>query len=183
MYTCRECERPINQASEVCPYCGVDVTTEAIEPGEPVAKPTLMRVLLRWTLILLPILAGLWSFLWFILPEQREDVVERAEKNARTAVSELRLELESYAAARGSFPQSLEELGEGARGPARKAMGEGYQLRYTPGAPNADGALLTFTLVARPGNYGYTAFYLDETGVLRSTRENRGATSQDPPVQ
>jgi len=182
MYTCRECERPINQASEICPYCGAEVTAEATEPSESVSKPTLTRVLLRWSLVLLPILAGLWSFLWFILPEQRGDVVERAEKNARAAMMELRLELEKYAAARGSYPQSLEELGEGARGPARQAMSEGYQLRYAPGSPNADGALLTFILVARPGNYGYSSFFMDETGVLRVTRENRGATSQDPPV-
>ena len=26
MYTCRECERPINQATEICPYCGADLT-------------------------------------------------------------------------------------------------------------------------------------------------------------
>jgi len=184
MYTCRECERPINQASEICPYCGADLTSELVESSQPGSKPTFAKAFLRWGFVLLPILAGLWGFLWFILPEQRGDVAERAERSARGAMTELRIELENYAAARGgSYPQSLEDLGEGARGPARKAMSEGYQLKYAPGSLNADGALLTFALLARPGNYGYASFFMDETGVLRATRENRGATSQDPPVQ
>jgi len=184
MYTCHECERPINQASEVCPYCGADLTSEPVESTQPDSQPTFTKVLLRWSFVLLPILTGLWSFLWFMLPEQRGDMAERAERSAREAMAELRLELENYAAARGGrYPQSLEELGERARGPARKAMSEGYQLKYAPGSPNADGALLTFVLQARPGNYGYASFFMDETGVLRATRENRGATSQDPPVR
>ena len=30
MYTCRECERELNQATEVCPYCGTDLSSEAL---------------------------------------------------------------------------------------------------------------------------------------------------------
>ena len=184
MYACRECEQPINQASEICPYCGADLTAELDESSEAAPKPTLGKILFRWGLVLLPILAGLWGFLWFILPEQRGDWAAQAETNACAAIVELRLALEEYAAARGgSYPQSLEVMGDAARGPARKAMSEGYHLKYTPGSPNSDGLVRTYALVARPGNYGYSSFFTDETGVVRATRENRPATSQDVPVQ
>jgi len=184
MYTCRECERPINQASEICPYCGADLTVEFGESSEAASKPTLAKILLRWSLVLVPILAGLWGFLWFILPEQRGDMSARAETSAREAMSEVRLALENYAAARGgSYPPALEVLGDAARGPARKTLGEGYELKYTPGTPNADGTVRTYALVARPANYGYSNFFLDETGVVRATREKRPATAQDPPVR
>src|SRR3972149_1784688 len=78
-YHGRECERPINQASEICPYCGADLTVEFGESSEAGPKPTLAKILLRWSLVLVPIPAGLWGFLWFILPEQRGDMSARAE--------------------------------------------------------------------------------------------------------
>jgi hypothetical protein len=184
MYTCRECERPINQASEICPYCGSDLTTDLGESTDATDRPALTKILLRWSLVLLPILAGLWGFLWFVLPEQRGEQAARAETSAREAMSEVRLALENYAAARGgSYPPSLDVLGDAARGPARKALSAGYELKYTAGTPNADGTVRTFTLEARPANYGYSSFFLDETGAVHSTRENRPATAQDPPVR
>ncbi len=68
------------------------------------------------------------------------------------------------------------------RVPAQNAQSEGYQLQYTPGPASSDGLVHNYVLLARPGNYGYSNFYTDETGVLRATRENRPATAQDPPI-
>ena len=184
MYICRECERPINQASELCPYCGADLTTEIEESSETTPKPTLTKILLRWSLLLLPILAGLWGFLWYVLPEQGGSRAARAEAKARDAMIELRLTLDEYAVSRGgSYPTSLEVLGDAARAPSRKAMSEGYQMKYTPGSANAEGTIRTYALVARPSNYGSSSFFVDETGVIRFTRESRPATGQDQPVQ
>jgi hypothetical protein len=54
-------------------------------------------------------------------------------------------------------------------------------VQYTPGPVDADGTIRTFALQARAGNYGFRNFFLDDTGILRSTRESRAATSEDPP--
>ena len=56
----------------------------------------------------------------------------------------------------------------------------GVACARRPAGPG--GRVHNFVLLARPGNYGYRNFYLDETGVLRATQENRPATAQDPPL-
>ncbi len=184
MYTCRECEYPINQATEICPYCGADLTTSDLE--EPAAQPkkrSLAAILLRWGVLLVALSATLWGFLWYVFPGRGGDPTLRAESQAAAALREVRGVLSDYAAAqRGAFPASLEALGDRARGPAQRAQSEGYRVVYTPGPAGSDGAVHNYVLLARPGNYGYRNLYLDETGVLRATRENRAATAQDPPI-
>ena len=185
MYRCRECERPINQASEVCPYCGADLAEPPPPEGEQFAKkPSLVKSLVRWGILL----AALWTFLWFILPERSGNPEEEAEKRAVAALREVRSALGAYAEAQGgSYPASLEALAERVRGPAQRAQSEGYTLEYAPGSPatasagDADG-VRSYALAARPTKYGYRSFYIDETGVLRATRQNRAATAHDPPV-
>lgn len=182
MYTCRECERPINQATEICPYCGADLT-EPIGPEaeEPAKKRTLASILLRWAVLLAALSSALWGFLWFVLPEQSGDPAVRAEARAVEALREVRAAVSAYAEAQGgSYPASLEMLSDRARGPAQKALSEGYKVEYTPGPAGADRRVHNYILLARPGNYGYRNFYTDESGVLRATRENRAATAQDP---
>ena len=184
MYTCRECEREVNQATEICPYCGADLTEAGLpqSPG-PAKKRTLASALVRWGALLVALSATLWGFLWYILPERAGNPAARAEARAVEALAEVHTALAAYAAAQGgSFPSSLEALGDRARAPAQKAMSEGYQVQYTAGPPGSDGMVHSYVLLARPGNYGYFNFYTDETGVLRATPENRPATPQDPPI-
>ena len=184
MYTCRECEREVNQATEICPYCGADLTDAGLpQSAEPAKKRSLASILLRWGILLLALSVALWGFLWYILPERAGDPAARAEARAMEALIEVRAALLAYAAAQGgSYPASLDVLGDRARGPAQKALSEGYRVQYTPGPVGTDGAVRNYVLLARPSNYGYRNFYTDETGVLRTTPENRPATAQDPPV-
>jgi len=186
MYTCRECERPINQATEICPYCGADLTGPGpSEAKESAKKRSLASILLRWGLLLGVLMAALWGFLWFILPEGRSEHAARAERQAQEALREIRAALIAYAQtqpAAAGFPASLEVLGERVRAAAQKAQSEGYQVQYTPGPAGSDGLVHTFVLLARAGNYGYRNFYSDESGVLRATSQNRSATAQDPPI-
>ena len=180
MYTCRECERPINQATEICPYCGADLTAAALSTMEdPRKKRSLASVLVRWAVLL----AALWGLLWFVLPQRVGDRSAQAEARAVEALREVRAALTAYAEAQGgAYPASLEALGERGRKPAQLAQSEGYRLEYTPGPPSPDGIVRSYALLARPGNYGYRNFYTDETGALRATRENRPATAHDPPI-
>lgn len=60
----------------------------------------------------------------------------------------------------------------------------GYRFIYTPGSAEF-GTIATYSVIARPLRYGATgrrSFYTDESAVIRSTDEDRAATSNDPPL-
>lgn len=182
MYTCRECENEINQATELCPHCGADLTEtipgiEALKP-----KPTLGKILLRWGVLLGVLLAAIWSFLWFVVPERQGDPKAQSEARAAESLREIRTALTDFASAKGGvYPLHLEDVGERVRLAAQLAQSVNYQIQYTPGPPDADGMVRSFALQGRAGNYGFRNFYLDDSGILRATQENRPATSEDPP--
>ncbi len=179
MYTCRECEKPINQATELCPYCGTDLTAAAPEDSQsPAREKSLLMTMLR---LAVP-LGALWGFLWYVLPEKGSSQAVEAEAKAVEALREVQAALTSYAEAEGQYPTSLEPLGAKARQPAQWAQREGYRLGYFPGAAGEGGRMLSYALVARPGNYGFRNFYVDQTGTMRATREDRQATADDPPI-
>jgi len=176
MYVCRECEQPLNQATELCPYCGADLTGQPLEElVAPKKKRSIVKVVIIWGLLI----ASLWAIVWFVLPPRPGTSKPEAEKSALEALSDLRSSLASYSAASGTYPSSLETLGAAARSAAQSAKNAGYEIQYTPAPASDDGRIKNFTVLARPGNYGYRNFYLDDTGVIRSTGENRPATSQD----
>lgn len=185
MYTCRECERPINQASEVCPYCGADLTMER-EVEEQLVTPArkrkvLIRRLALWGLIVLAV----WGFLWYVLPERAGDAAVEAEARAMEALRQVNGVLAEFEETSGRYPDSLDALTGNsfaqAREVAQRAQALGYRLEYSPGPPEG-GRVRTYTLLARPGNFGYRNFYTNESGTIRATRENRAATAQDQPI-
>jgi hypothetical protein len=182
MYTCRECENEINQATELCPHCGADLT-ESIPGGDALKpKPTTRKILIRWGVLLLVLLGAIWSFLWFIVPERQGNPTAQAEARAAQSLRELHAALVDFAAAQGgAYPRQFETIGERVRLAAQLAQSVNYQVQYTPGPLDARGTIRTFTLQARAGNYGFRNFFMDDTGVLRATRENRAASSEDPP--
>ena len=60
-----------------------------------------------------------------------------------------------------------------------------YRFVLRPRPPAAAGIVRTFTISARPIEYGVTgvrSFFTDESGVIRSTSEDRPATVDDPPL-
>ncbi|MGB0035991.1 MAG: hypothetical protein WBP79_11010 [Candidatus Acidiferrales bacterium] len=179
MFTCRECEQAINQASEICPYCGADLTAPpAGESGQRVKKASVIRIIFLCGAAL----AILWAIAWFALPWRMAGSRPAAEAGAREALTRLQGSLNAYQASEGTFPRGLETLGDGARQAAQSAQSVHYTLLYTPGNPEADGRVKSYALVARAGNFGYLNFYTDESGVFRFTSEDRAATAQDPPL-
>ncbi len=182
MYTCRECENEINQATELCPHCGADLTEPV--PGEhaPKPKPSVGKILMRWGILLGVLLAAIWSFLWFIVPERQGNPTAQAESRAADSLREIRAALVDFASAQGgAYPRQLDAVGERARLAAQLAQSVNYQVQYTPGPVDADGTIRSFSLQARAGNYGFRNFYIDDAGILRASRENRPATPEDPP--
>jgi hypothetical protein len=180
MYVCRKCQQPINQASEVCPYCGTEQNpaTSAEAAGKPAKKRSAARIAILFVIAV----AGIWGIIWFATPMRMESSRPDAERAALESIRSLQKELAAYANGAGTFPQSLESLGEPARAAAQHAMSGGYSLRYTPGPVDANGNVHAFGLVALPRNYGYRSFFTDQTGVIRATRENRAATLLDSPI-
>ena len=179
MYTCRECEQPVNQATEVCPYCGADLTAAAPEEAwEPASKPRIRKVIVFWAAVL----ACVWAVAWFALPWRMAGSRTEAETRAQKALLDLHAALAEYQAAQGTFPETLEALGERGRAAAQAAQAVHYTLQYSPARPETDGRVRNYSLLARPGNYGYRNFFVDETGVVHATREDRPAAAQDPPI-
>ena len=179
MFLCRECDQEINQASELCPYCGADLTTVPEEAALPKKKPSLVKALILWGTAI----GFLWLMVWVALPLRMMNPMLQSENNALEAMANVRAALASYNQAAATFPGSLEPLGNPARAAAQYAQGAGYQLQYTPGQAGADGRVHNYVLLAQPGNYGYRNFFSDETGIVRATREDRAATSLDPPIK
>ncbi len=54
-----------------------------------------------------------------------------------------------------------------------------------PGPPDKAGHVATYTVVARPLEYGKAgtmSYFTDESDVIRQTSEDRPATAKDPPL-
>lgn len=179
MYACHECEQVINQASEVCPYCGADLTAPiGGAAAAPAKKPKLVKIVFLWGVVL----ASLWAIAWFALPWRMAGSKPGAELRARDALASIQQELAAYQSSEGGYPASLEPLGDRARQAAQSAQSARYTLQYFAGSPGASGHIGSYALVARAGNFGYLNFYVDQTGVTRATSEDRAATAQDPPL-
>jgi hypothetical protein len=66
MITCRECDKEINQGTEICPHCGADFTVFTVE--EHAARKTpLLKTLVRWVSLLGVLIGALWFFISYML--------------------------------------------------------------------------------------------------------------------
>jgi hypothetical protein len=88
------------------------------------------------------------------------------------------------------FASSLAELGPGSDDPLiDSVLASGKKSSYifilTAAPPDSHGRIVRYGITARPQHYGKTkhSFFIDESGVLRFTVENRAATAQDPALQ
>src|ERR1700676_4401159 len=79
MYTCRECENEINQATELCPHCGADLTAPIPGADAPAPKAGFRKILIRWGILLGVLLGAICSFLWFVVPERQGNPTVQAE--------------------------------------------------------------------------------------------------------
>src|SRR5271169_1413209 len=161
MYMCRECENEINQATELCPHCGADLTAPIPGAEATGAKPGIGKILMRWGLLLGVLLAAIWSFLWFVVPERQGNPTAQSEARAAESLREVRAALVDFASAQGgAYPRQFEAVGERVRLAAQLAHNHNNQVKYTPGPVDAGRTIRTFALQGRAGNYGFRNFYL-----------------------
>lgn len=186
MFKCPHCETEINQASEICPHCKTDLAAMAATAlaDEPVPRRSTLRIVLIWLTALAIVGGALYVFIWYVLPSRTgADSAAQAEGRALASLREFQDRIEVYAKDEGGhYPQSVEVLGNSVRMAGRNALDAGYTLQYAPGPADADGSVQSYSLTARPDRYGFRNFYTDQTRTLHATRENRMATSQDPPL-
>ena len=184
MYSCPECEQLINQASEVCPYCGADqkalADTESLLAGKTPksTKANYKRVAVVCGILL----ATLWAIAWFAVPWKLSGSKTEAEARARESLAAIQQAINTYQQSEESAPPSLETLGETVRKAAQSAQLAHYTVQYTPGRPDLAGRVTAYTLTARAGNFSYRSFYTDESAIVRATTEDRAATVQDAPL-
>jgi len=140
--------------------------------------------LTRRLLILLAfaaLIGSVWAFLLYIVPDRQAASRKQAETQAAASLYEIGRQLAAYAdATGGEYPASLDALGEKEWPAAQAARREGYNLSYS--SSEEQGRIRHYVLLAQPQRYGFRSFYLDESGVLRATRDNRPATADDPPA-
>jgi len=178
MFTCPECEYEINSSSELCPHCGADLTPRASPSDEkPMSLTRRLLILLAFAVLI----GSVWAFLLYIVPDRQAASRKQAETQAAASLHEIGRQLAAYAdASGGDYPGSLDALGEKEWPAAQAARREGYNLSYS--TSEEQGRIRHYVLLAQPERYGFRSFYLDESGVLRATRQNRPATSDDPPA-
>jgi hypothetical protein len=66
MYTCPQCDEEINEAIEICPHCGADLTV-LTEAWRGTKKMPLSKILVRWVPLLSVMIGALWIFLWYMV--------------------------------------------------------------------------------------------------------------------
>ena len=62
----------------------------------------------------------------------------------------------------------------------------GYVFTFNPGSPDSSGRRTKYAVTAQPRTFektGDRSFFVDESGLIRYTIENRPATAADPPLQ
>ena len=120
----------------------------------------------------------------FIVPNLLRWRVAQGEHSVTGEIRAIDEAVKAYSAEHGTVPPSLSSL-KGHITPALACDAPscefiGYRFQYTASA----GSKPHYTITAQPVSptTGIYSYYLDETGVLRRTKENRAATSSDPPV-
>lgn len=187
MASCWSCLVILEQGVTVCPLCGADQTrpVEIVDPNLP-QPVTLKSTLHDWRteIVVLVVVAGLITGIF--LHNFREQSISpdlQAAGVAAKSLRDLREALSAYAlSAKDVYPTTLDPLSARTSLPTQSALSAGYKLQYIPNVTSNDGVPRGFVILARHEKSDYPSLYIDETGVVRATQENRPATVRDPPL-
>jgi hypothetical protein len=176
----------LEDGATVCSFCGADQThpVEFVAPNLP-QPPTIQSILHDWglELVVLVVVVGLIvDIFWQNFREQSISPDLQAAGVAATSLRDLREVLSSYALyMKDVYPMNLDSLGDRTTLPIQFARSAGYELQYLPKLFSRDGAPRGFAILARSEKSDYLNLYIDESGVVRATQEDRAATVHDPP--
>jgi type II secretory pathway pseudopilin PulG len=178
-------------------------TPETQEPKQPAGSKPRRTHWLAWAALVVLILV----VLAIALPNLLRSRMATGEPQSTGTLRTLNTALITYATTYNQgFPESLRKLGpapsgqpdannaevldqvmagraEGGR--ANSFVKSGYRFTYWPGPRDAKGQITTYTITARPLEFGKTgsrSYFTSESAVIRATTEDRDATIQDPPI-
>ncbi len=66
MTSCPECDKEINEATEICPHCGADLTIWTAAQREERKMP-LGSLLARWIPFLIVLIGAIGFFIWYMM--------------------------------------------------------------------------------------------------------------------
>lgn len=183
MDSCWSCLVVIEKGAKTCPLCGADqMPPPPISPSETAIVSGSRPAILRWIFPGVAILCGLGAAIWYTTRANNSDAPAAGEAAVTDALVNVRVALSQYAMSHGDqYPATLEPLGARAAMPVQDAQIGGYAVEYNA-LPSDDGKIHGFTLLAQPRGTNGHSFYMDESGVLRVTQENRPARADDPPA-
>ena len=185
MRSCWSCLVMIEKSAKVCPFCNADqarpVAHVAVEPRDltqGVRNPALKRAVIA-VVLASSILAAVCVYVFI---GGGPSATSLAEDAAIKSLVDVRADLSTYALSSGNgYPQTLESLGGDIGKSIETAKAAGYEISYDPNL-SADRMVRTYKLVARAGKSSLRNFYIDESGVIRATTQNRSANHDDPPI-
>jgi hypothetical protein len=183
--TCWSCLVIVDPGAAVCPICGADQTLPEIKVVlEPEKPRNLALLVLRWLLVTVIVGYIVGSLLSYRHQRSRESSAALAQVTAAQTLHDICSALSAYALTSSDrYPATLASMGERVWLPIRKAQAAEYQIVYLPQPRDSDGSIPGFVILACVAKPGLRNFYIDESGVLRATQEDRPATAQDPPVE
>ena len=184
MNSCWSCLVLLDRNAVVCPICGADQTLPEVRVVlEPEKPRNLTAFVLRCAIVAILVGCSAGALLWYSLREPGIDSPEQAEAVAIKTLFDLRSDLLDYAIkSRDKYPSTLESLGGRTVLLVEAARKAGYLVEYAPQPSKVDGAIRGFSLLARTEKADCRNFFIDESGKLHGTSENRPATIQDPPI-
>jgi type IV pilus assembly protein PilA len=123
----------------------------------------------------------------------------KIQANETAAVGALKALTEStllYSNTYGGFPHAISDLGPASGGTAptstsadlidailASGIKSGYRFAYVPGATDAAGNVLNYTITATPvsvGSTGQRSFFTDQSGTIRATTTGNADASSTP---
>jgi hypothetical protein len=180
MTACWYCLVLIEDGLKICPRCGGDQTPPP-ETSENVRSLT--SIFLICIIVTVAVACSLTGLLWYARLRYSNNLGNHEETTASKSLHDIRTALSQYALTSGDqYPSSLGMIGDQTAQPLQQAKTESYDVTYTPKSSGKDRAITGFELWANPRKPSHRSFYIDESGILRTTQENRPANDKDPPI-
>jgi hypothetical protein len=185
MPSCWSCSAINERGAKVCPLCGADQTQPMELPDFNSPPPrTATSVLHEWGVLILLISVVITSsvgIFWYNFSAPRISSTLQSAGAAAKSLRDVREVLSVYFLREADYPSKLELLGNRLNQSLQTLHGAGYKLEYIPKQASLDGPCTGFVIHATDSIGSHINLYIDESGIVRATEENRPASAQDPP--
>ena len=187
MPSCWSCTVIVEKGAMVCPLCGADQSqpVKIVDPTspQPLTWDSFLHSSGMAVLTVVVFTAVLAGMLWFNFGEESITPAAQATEVTAKSLRDLREILSTYAlSGKGSYPETLNMLGDRATVAMQATSSVGYKLEYSVKPSSGDGGPRGFVILARPDKVEYLNLFIDESGVVRATQESQSATVKDPPL-